>query len=328
MIQGHATADATAAYAAKHSPGADFFSRAGELSISSLGLGTYLQEDDDETDRAYEEAITFALGAGINHLDTAIVYRGMRSERVIGRVLGKGKVPREAVLVATKGGYVPGELVAKKKIARETLVKGSHTLLPKDVEAMLEQSRQNLQLETIDIYYIHNPETQLQAGIPEKEFYERCWAAFEVLEAARKSGKVVSYGTATWSGYRIPNGLQLEKMLEAATAAARGSDHGFKWVQLPISLAMPEAVTKKTQRVKGEAMSFVDAARKLGVHFASSGSIAQGELAHDLPKAIRWVRSVPGLTTALVGMSKKAHVEENLSAARQPKLTAAQVMGS
>jgi aryl-alcohol dehydrogenase-like predicted oxidoreductase len=315
-MQGHATAAATADFASKFQ--ADFYTRAGDLLLSSLGLGTYLGNADLATDRSYEEAITTALGMGVNHLDTAIVYRGMMSEQALGRALAASGVPREAVFIATKGGYVPSLLIQEKKISREELVRGSHTLVPRSIEVMLARSLENMKLGTVDVYYLHNPETQLGA-VPEKEFYERMKAAFAVLEKAREQGKVVHYGTATWNGYRVPGQLQLEKVLEAARGAG-GEGHGFKWVQLPISLAMPEAVGTKTQVVKGEKMTFMEAARRLGVHVASSGSIAQGELAQDLGRAITFVRSVPGLDTALVGMSRAAHVRENVGHARKPRV--------
>jgi aryl-alcohol dehydrogenase-like predicted oxidoreductase len=41
-----------------------------------------------------------------------------------------------------------------------------------------------------------------------------------------------------------------------------------------------------------------------------------GGLATDAQTAIQFVRSTPGITTALVGMSRVAHVEENLQLAR------------
>jgi aryl-alcohol dehydrogenase-like predicted oxidoreductase len=318
-MQGHATAAGTAAFAAAHAVSDDFYSLAGDLTVGSLGLGTYLGEADLATDRSYEEAIKAALELGINHLDTAIVYRGMMSERALGRALAASGVKREAVLVATKGGYVPSQLVREKKIPAEELVKGSHAIGPRSVEVMLERSLENMGLETVDIYYLHNPETQLGV-VSEKELYQRFKAAFAVLEKAREKGKVVSYGTATWNGYRVPGQLQLEKVLEAARGAG-GERHGFGWVQLPINLGMTEALGKKTQVVKGEPVTFMEAARRLSVRVVSSGSIAQGELAGDLARAIRFVRSVPGLTTALVGMSQAAHVRENVAAARAPKVT-------
>ncbi|HYE66347.1 MAG TPA: hypothetical protein VD966_12240, partial [Pyrinomonadaceae bacterium] len=43
-----------------------------------------------------------------------------------------------------------------------------------------------------------------------------------------------------------------------------------------------------------------------------------GSLATDAQTAIQFVRSTPGITTALVGMSRRAHVEENLQLVRIP----------
>src|SRR5258708_12666955 len=74
----------------------------------SMGIGTYLGDPDDETDRAYEAAINAALRGGINLIDTAVNYRFQRSERNIGKAVGElvaaGELKREEVIVATKGG--------------------------------------------------------------------------------------------------------------------------------------------------------------------------------------------------------------------------------
>ena len=42
----------------------------------------------------------------------------------------------------------------------------------------------------------------------------------------------------------------------------------------------------------------------------------------DAQSALQFTRSAPGLTTALVGMSRVEHVEENLSLAARPPLSA------
>jgi len=363
-LPGRATPEATRAFAAKHSDLAkDFYGETHDLTVSSLGLGTYLGEEDAATDRSYEEAILAALEGGINHLDTAVNYRGMASERALGRAVAaaaKKNISRESYVVATKGGYIPHDthdpskggralvdaLLRDKKIVKEDLAKGSHCLAPRYMEHMLATSLSNLALGTIDIYYLHNPESQLQAGVAPETFYARCRAAFEVLEDARKSGKIVCYGTATWNGYRRPLGspdaLDLERLVAEARKAAGSDDHGFGWVQLPANLTMTEALIRPTQKVGNETMPLVQAALRLGVSVATSGSIAQAELADGLPdkaarfawpkelathaqRAIHFVRSAPGVATSLVGMSKKAHVRENLAVARVPKLDAASV---
>jgi aryl-alcohol dehydrogenase-like predicted oxidoreductase len=113
-------------------------------------------------------------------------------------------------------------------------------------------------------------------------------------------------------------------MVELAQAIA-GEAHGFRFIQLPFNLAMPEALTLQNQILNGEAISTVEAARELGLTVVASASILQGRVARGLPDelrqnlgslrdaqaAIQFVRSAPGITTALVGMSHAEHVEEN-----------------
>src|SRR4026208_10662 len=57
------------------------------LSVSSLGIGTHLGNDDEATDHAYEDSVRRALELGFNMVDTAINYRHQRSERSIGAAL-------------------------------------------------------------------------------------------------------------------------------------------------------------------------------------------------------------------------------------------------
>ena len=51
------------------------------LTVSSVGIGTYRDEMDAATDRAYAEAVTGTLAAGVNFIDTSLNYRNQRSER-------------------------------------------------------------------------------------------------------------------------------------------------------------------------------------------------------------------------------------------------------
>src|SRR6267143_4608843 len=97
MLAGFATPEGTARYRerfprfreAEHFRHPESVPGAGELWLSSIGLGTYLGEPDQATDAAYMEAISTALRSGINVLDTAINYRHQRSERNIGAALAQ-----------------------------------------------------------------------------------------------------------------------------------------------------------------------------------------------------------------------------------------------
>jgi aryl-alcohol dehydrogenase-like predicted oxidoreductase len=324
-----------------------------ELYISTIGLGTYLGHWDERTDKMYCEAVKRAIELGCNVIDSAINYRFQRSERAIGVALKQlfdaGKASRDEIIVATKGGFFPFENepprdprgwimdnVIKSGAAQpEDIVGGSHCMSPGYLENQLARSLENLGLDTIDIYYVHNPETQLGA-VTRDEFNRRLRAAFEFLERAVADGRIRFYGTATWNGYRQPLGardsLSLNEIVETAREVA-GADHHFRVIQLPYNLGMPEAITEPNQIVDGEQLSLLMAADRLGITVMCSASILQAKLTQNLPsfvgealvglntdaqRAIQFVRSTPGVTTALVGMSQRSHVEENLAVAKVP----------
>ncbi|MGH7394736.1 MAG: aldo/keto reductase [Candidatus Methylomirabilales bacterium] len=352
---GFATAEGTAAYRARFAaalPPAHFRDFRG-LSLSSIGLGTYLGDPDPETDRLYRGAVVRAVGLGCNVIDSAINYRFQRSERAVGEALRAlftdGGVRREELVVATKGGYVAfdggypanpnayfTETFVRPGVARpEDLVAGCHCMTPAYLKHQLSQSLENLGLTCADIYYLHNPEQQLDE-VPRAEFLRRMRAAMAALEEEAAAGRLRAYGTATWNGYRVPPGsgghLSLQELVGLAREVA-GEGHHFRVIQLPLNLSMPEALTHTTQALDGEQVPALTAAAGLGTYVMASASLLQSRLTHGMPpflreilagletdaqRALQFVRSAPGIGTALVGMKQEAHVLENLATARVP----------
>lgn len=291
------------------------------LKLSSIGIGTYLGNADEATDQNYTRAIIRAVELGVNVIDSAANYRFQRSERSIGTALQS--IPRDNLVICTKGGYLPFDGAPPRNVreyVEETFVKpgiasfadivgGSHCMTPAYLQSQLDQSLRNMQIECVDVYYIHNPESQLQF-IAEEEFYARLRLAFERLEQNREQGKLAYYGVATWNGFRARPHHSLVRMVEAAREVG-GEGHGFRFIQLPFNLAMPEAVEVANETIDGEEMSVVEAAKRLGVTVVASASLLQGRI--PPADAIQFARETPGITTALIGMSKVEHVEENLA---------------
>src|SRR5690242_13542001 len=185
---------------------------------------------DDETDRGYVEAVMTAVRMGLNVIDTSLNYRNQRSERAIGealrRMFADGEARRDEVVVSTKAGFlVPDAVPATLK--REDVVDNMHSMAPEFLADQLERSRGNLGLDRIDVFYLHNPETQLNR-ISRDEFHARIRRAFVFLEEAVAQGKIRFYGTATWDGYRrgpgAPEGLSLAQLNDEAEAAG-GAQH-------------------------------------------------------------------------------------------------------
>jgi len=350
MIEGFATLAGTERYAGRHSKAleAGHFRTYSDFMLSSVGLGTYLGDPDEDTDTRSYEAARLCLTSGVNVIDSAINYRAQRSERVIGRLLkdliAKNLIRRDEVFISTKGGFIPFDSDYPKDsyrhiaeyyiqpgiISERELIQGCHAMTSKYLENQLELSFKNLDVQTIDLYYLHNPEIQLEA-LSEEDFYSALRKAFEFLEGKVTQGKIKMYGTATWNGYRVPKETQgylsLAKILETAVQAG-GEGHHLKAVQLPYNLGMPEALANQNQSWKGESVSAIEFARRAGLLVFTSASLLQGRLAQRLPDKIRslfpncsthaacalqFVRSTPGITTALVGMKLLDHVAENLA---------------
>jgi aryl-alcohol dehydrogenase-like predicted oxidoreductase len=362
MNSGYATPEATAHYAqrfpqaesAGHFRRPEWVKDIGQLSLSSIGIGTYLGQADDDADRAYTTAISAALRSGVNVVDTAINYRHQRSERNIGaalsELLGAGRLRRDEVLVCSKAGYLTfdgtqpsdprayfmKEYVEPGILDPTEIVGGMHCMAPRFLADQLERSRRNLGLETIDVFYVHNPETQL-TQVPPSQFVERLTAAFAELESAVQAGKIRCYGIATWNALRVqpgsPGYMPLEAVLQCAYNAG-GEDHHFRFIQLPFNLAMPEAWASNNHRLdpEQEPVSALEFAHRVGIAAVGSGTLAQGQLAGELPEfirkrlgmkssvanAIQFARSSPGLVTALVGMGRPQHVKANLDLIAQP----------
>lgn len=357
-----ANTDGTARYRARFKDAAKgHFRHTQDLWLSSIGVGTYLGQPDEQTDRGYTEAVVRAVELGVNVIDTAANYRFQRSERSIAAALTELQTrgfARDELVICTKGGYLPFDGAPPRDVRQyveDNFIKtgiaswadiagGSHCMTPRYLENQLQQSLRNMDLDCIDVYYVHNPESQLSA-VSSEEFSQRLRAAFEFLEQSVAQGKIRNYGVATWNGFRVePNARgyhSLEQMVKLARDIA-GDSHHFRFIQLPVNLAMPEALFFQNQKVGDEWMTVTDAAHKLGVTVIASGSILQGQVARGLPEAIRqalgslatdaqtgiqFVRSAPGITTALVGMSNVAHVAENLELLRIEPAPPATVMG-
>ena len=81
MIAGWATQEGTANFAKRQSGiTANYFKQFTGLTLSSIGIGTYLGNADDSTDALVTEAIKKSVMIGVNVIDTAINYRSQKAD--------------------------------------------------------------------------------------------------------------------------------------------------------------------------------------------------------------------------------------------------------
>ena len=351
-----ATNSGTKAYAERfHDRAADGHFRAAQgLVLSSLGIGTYLGQPDERTDAAYTSAIVAAVENGINLVDAAINYRLQRSERSIGAALvqleEKG-YSRDQLIVCTKAGYLTpdgrmpsdpnryffDEYIQRGIFQAKDIAAGSHCIAPRFLQDQLARSIANMGVNCIDVFYLHNPETQL-TEISKAQFLSRVRDAFHFLEGNVASGKIQFYGVATWNGFRqeanARDSMQLNDFISIAKEIA-GDNHHCRFVQLPFNLGMTEALTLGNQSLNSKTLTIMEAADELNITLIASASLLQGQVASNLPgfvadalglesdsqRALQFVRSAPGITAALVGMSREQHVLANAKLVAIPPAT-------
>jgi aryl-alcohol dehydrogenase-like predicted oxidoreductase len=350
-----ATKEGTTRYAQKFAGrAAGHFRDAQRLLLSSIGIGTYLGQPDPKTDQGYTTAAVAAVESGINVIDAAINYRLQRSERSIGaaiRQLAAKGFERDEIVLCTKGGYLtpdgsmpadPNEYFFHEYIqtgvfSAKDIAAGSHCMTPKFLKNQLGRSLKNLGVECVDVYYLHNPETQL-SEVSKEDFLNRVRDAFTFLESAVEAGEIQYYGMATWNGFRqdarARDALQLGEITQIAQEIAGGRHH-FRFVQLPFNLGMTEALTLGNQSLRGHHRTVMEAASDLDITLIASASLLQGQVAKNLPpfvaealglkndaeRAVQFVRSSPGITTALVGMSRVEHAKANARLVSVPPAT-------
>ncbi len=307
-------------------------------SARSVGLGSHLGASTDAADAALADALTAGIDAGIDLLDTAVNYRDQRSERVLGRVLGRyGAARRAALTLCTKAGFVPWDHAAPRDAAAhyrrivvegglgesDTLTPEGHCLAPRYLRWSVARSLENLGAERVDVVYLHNPEAQ-RAIASDVEVYARIRRSIEVLEELVAEGRIGAWGVATWEAFRADSGapehLSLARLVSLAHEVA-GAAHHFALVQAPLSLLAPEAAVRRTQTVPAlGTVSLLRAVQALGLRFVASSPLGGGELRSRAAAALDFARSLPGVSRALLGVRTPQHAALAVSRAHQPRL--------
>lgn len=328
-----------------------FYRFSGDFFVSSLGLGTFRKEPYREENYVinYKDAIKTAIQNGMNHIDTAINYRYQVSEQEIGETLEElfkyGVVKREALVISSKAGFIPLEfpfpenpyewieenMIGQNLANKEEVVIDQHCMSPKFLRWSVEKSLKNLKIDTLDILYLHNPETQL--GYVQRDVVmARIKEAFRLFESLVAEGKIRAYGIASWNGFLYEEGhteyLSLSEIVKLAEEVG-GKSHHFKYIQSPFNLAKPHAYNYNNQKgPDGRYYTLMQASHGYGLGLFASSSLLQMNLfkgkfnenirealhtkeVTDIGTALQFARS-GNVLSALFGSIDSQHIKENL----------------
>ena len=353
MISGYATSEGTKDFSKNSQVNLDNFKIFEDLHLSNVGIGTYLGNPDNQTDELVKNAVKQSVLSGVNVIDTAINYRAQKAERSVGKALSEliqeGKITRNQVFISSKNGYVTNDAdiqedfmqyvmreLGKPGIVKEgDITSGYHCMTTSYLSDQLDRSLKNLDLECLDLMYLHNSIEGQIKDISKEQFLENLKSVFELYEQKRDEGKIKFYGMATWECFRVMNDNPQHLLLEDIVKMAKnigGDDHGFKFIQLPYNMNYDQALLGKNQLLQNKPVSILESAVTLGVGVFTSVPFMQGRLLSpgimpefsDLKpslRALQFIRSSPGVLAPLVGQKSSEHVAENLEIMNVPPMS-------
>lgn len=299
-----------------------------DMKISEVSLGTWAIGGDwgnvSETEAI--RSLHHAIDCGVNFFDTADVYGGGRSEKLLGSVL---KERSEQIYIATKFGR------------KDNFADLSNYTYEK-VKAYCESSLRNLGTEAIDLYQIHCPSTEVLTD----------QGVFEVLETLKKEGKIRYYGvsvetddqgkfvldnTKASSLQVIFNLLRQKSGKEMIAQAAK--QHVGILARVPLASGLLTGKYTKDSRFPENDHRHYNrdgAAFNVGETFGGLPFEKAIELVEQVrwiadgresmaDAALKWILQQTGVTTVIPGFKSMAQINSNLRAATAKPFTVAEL---
>jgi aryl-alcohol dehydrogenase-like predicted oxidoreductase len=238
------------------------------LKVCGIGFGGYrIHADSGE----HARALRYALLNGFNLIDTSSNYGDGGSELLIGNLLEemiiRDEIKRDEIVLVSKVGYVQGQNL---RIVQEAKDEGRpfrevveyangcwHCIHPEFLEDQFSRTLERLNVLSLDVYLLHNPEYFLMHAKKEKdadlqavrtEYHRRIKAAFEWLEEKVAEGRIRSYGISSNSfvdARNSPDFTSLEICLQLAREVS--PHHFFQVIQFPFNLFEPGAALVPNQ---------------------------------------------------------------------------------
>ncbi len=291
------------------------------VSFGAWAIGGNWGTPDDE---ASMRALHAAIDAGVNFIDTADVYGDGRSERLVARL--RRERPNDPIAVATKAG---------RRLPQQTAEGYSR----ENLSAWVERSRQNLQMDSLDLLQLHCPPTALYGRRDVFDLLDELVDAKKI----RYYGVSVEYVEEALAAIRHPRVQTVQiifnmfrlKPAERFFAAARECQVGIL-ARVPLASGL---LTGKLRRdtvfapddhrnFNREGQAFDKGETLSGVPY-EAGLAAVERLRVLVPRgttlaqlALRWILMFDAVTCAIPGARTAEQARENAAAGSLPPLDA------
>ncbi|MFD9698037.1 aldo/keto reductase [Lentzea sp. NPDC059081] len=284
-----------------------------DIQVSRLGLGTatwgYGGDDEDAVAqlRAYADA-------GGTLVETANIYGGGESEKIIGRALSR-YFRRDDFVIATKAGMVngmpPSADASKARMLSE-----------------LDASLRSLQVDHVDLWLVHTWDSQ----VPVQE-------TLSAIDAAVATGKVRAAGICNYTGWQTARAVTIQELTGATPISVteveyslvqRGIDREVSRAAESLGIGVLPWAPLGRGVLTGKYLNGVPAEKHTSAfyqwyvrHYAEDAELARivaevADCAEELAVSpiqvsLAWVRDRPGVCAPLVGARTAGQLAESLS---------------
>ena len=288
--------------------------------VSEIAYGNWITHGSQVEEDAAKACVAAALDEGITTFDTADVYAGTRAEEVLGRALHG--VRRESVEIFTKVYWPTGPNPNNRGLSRKHIVESLHASL------------ERLQTDHVDLLQAHRFDYEAPL--------EETMRAFDDLV---RQGKVHYVGVSEWTADQIAEALRLADEMGFDRIVSNQPQYSLIWRVIEaevVPLCQKEGVGQIVWSPLAQGVltgKYLDGV-PAGSRASLNGSLARDQmtpqmLAHvralnEMAKsrgqtlaqmALSWVLRDSRVTSALIGASSVAQLEENLAAAGHSDFT-------
>ena len=281
----------------------------GAMTFSAEGhLSTVNKVDETSAKVLVERALT----AGVNFFDTADVYAGGNSERILGKLLHER---RHEVVISTKAGFRVGQALTQTGLSRQHLM------------AQCEASLKRLDTDYLDIFLAHraDPFTPLEETL-------------ETLNDLVRQGKTRYIGFSNWPTWMAAKAVVMQRERGWArfitsqmyySLVGRDLEHDFLTFSQDARLGLmvwsplaggflsgkytPDNLKDSDNRLSGFDVIPFDKEQGFKTVDALRG-IAEGHGATVAQVALAWLLAQPAVSSLIVGASKLSQLDDNLGA--------------
>lgn len=287
------------------------------LKVSRLCLGTmsYGNPDAKAWILGEEEGrpiIRRALELGMNVFDTADMYSGGESERVLGRAL-RDFARRDEVVVATKAFYPTGPGPNQRGLSRKHLM------------SAIDASLTRLGMDYVDLYQIHrwDDDTPIEETL-------------EALNDIVRSGKARYIGASSMFAWQFQKALMIAQARGWARFVSMQNHYNLVYREeeremLPLCRAEGIAVMPWSPLARGfltrprgqsQTLRASSDAFARGLYYSDDdyevvdavAKVADNRGVSQAQVALSWLMHQPGITAPIIGATRMAHLEQAVEA--------------